>query len=46
MEFVAGRSLRSWATTSPRWPAVVAVARQVAAGLAAAHQAGLLHRDV
>ncbi|MBK9033227.1 MAG: tetratricopeptide repeat protein [Myxococcales bacterium] len=46
MEFVAGRSLRAWAATEPRWQDVVAVARQVASGLAAAHAAGLLHRDV
>ncbi len=46
MEFVAGQSLRRWAARGPRWPAVLAVARQVAAGLAAAHHAGLCHRDV
>src|SRR5690606_38418757 len=48
MEFVAGRTLRAWldekAGRRP-WPEVVDVLGQAAAGLAAAHDAGLVHRD-
>src|SRR5690606_23731319 len=47
MEFVAGPTLREWLATGTRsWRQVVAVFRQIADGLAALHQAGLVHRDV
>jgi len=46
MEFVAGQSLRQWLDAAPRsWPDVVAVFREAGKGLAAAHGAGLVHRD-
>src|SRR5690242_11060767 len=47
MEFVAGPTMREWlAKKRPSWQEVVAVCRQVADGLAAVHDAGLVHRDV
>jgi predicted Ser/Thr protein kinase len=47
MELVEGSSLREWLEAEPRgWRAIVEVFRRVAAGLAAAHAAGLVHRDV
>ena len=47
MEFVAGHTLREWLETSTRhWREVVDVVRQAAAGLAASHDAGLVHRDI
>ena len=46
MELVDGATLRAWVRTEPRpWRDVVAVMRQAGAGLAAAHAAGLVHRD-
>jgi eukaryotic-like serine/threonine-protein kinase len=47
MELVTGRSLRQWlAEPAARgWPAVVAMFRAIAAGLAAAHACGVVHRD-
>ncbi|MCA9537559.1 MAG: protein kinase [Myxococcales bacterium] len=46
IEFVRGRTLADWQAERPRsWREVVAVYAQVGAGLAAAHAAGLLHRD-
>src|SRR5262249_22241382 len=47
MELVDGSSLRGWLAERPRsWRAVVAVFAAVGRGLAAAHAAGLVHRDV
>ncbi|MCA9675417.1 MAG: serine/threonine protein kinase, partial [Myxococcales bacterium] len=46
MELVVGRSLGHWLDTPRRWDEVVAVFRDVAAGLVAAHDAGVVHRDV
>ncbi len=47
MEYVRGRTLRQWLEQAPRsWREVVAVLRQAGRGLAAAHRAGLVHRDV
>ena len=48
MDFVAGRSLRGLLEKeAPLAPArAVAIVRQVAAGLAAAHRAGVVHRDL
>ena len=46
MELVDGASLRQWLTHPRPWREVLAVMRQAAAGLAAAHDAGLLHLDV
>ncbi|MBK8234303.1 MAG: serine/threonine protein kinase [Deltaproteobacteria bacterium] len=47
MEYVAGRTLRAWLAERERpWSAIVAVFREAALGLAAAHAAGMIHRDV
>ncbi|MCH9680361.1 MAG: protein kinase [Deltaproteobacteria bacterium] len=47
MEFIEGRTLRSWvAEDSPTAQTIVDVMRQAAVGIAAAHEAGLLHRDI
>jgi eukaryotic-like serine/threonine-protein kinase len=46
-EFVDGGTLKTWARTEPRtWRQVVDLLAGVADGLAAAHAAGFVHRDV
>ncbi|MBL9103608.1 MAG: protein kinase [Myxococcales bacterium] len=46
MELVTGGTLRAWLKERPRTQAeILAVFSQAAAGLAAAHAAGLVHRD-
>jgi len=45
LELVRGRTLREWLRTPRAWREVLAVMQQAARGLAAAHEAGLLHRD-
>ena len=46
MEFVRGKTLRQWrAESERRWSEIVNVYVQAARGLAAAHEAGLVHRD-
>ncbi|MEM6993263.1 MAG: serine/threonine-protein kinase [Myxococcota bacterium] len=46
MEKVRGRSLGTWVQEQSRpWPQCIEVLRQAGAGLAAAHAAGVLHRD-
>ncbi|MBK7861416.1 MAG: serine/threonine protein kinase [Archangiaceae bacterium] len=45
MELSRGQTLRSWARTSRRPTEVLGVAIDAARGLAAAHAAGLVHRD-
>ncbi|MCY0994887.1 serine/threonine-protein kinase [Nannocystis sp. ILAH1] len=45
MDLVEGQTLRAWLKTRPRWFEVLAVFVQAGRGLAAAHQAGLVHRD-
>ena len=46
MEFVAGQTLGEWlAERSRPWPEIVGVFRRAGSGLAAAHEAGLVHRD-
>ncbi len=46
MELVAGGDLRAWMTRATRsWDDVVRTCLQAGAGLAAAHKAGLVHRD-
>lgn len=46
MEHVEGLTLRRWQAAEPRpWREVLEMYRQVAAGLAAAHDKGLVHRD-
>ncbi len=46
MELVDGQTLRQWLQTPRSWRAVIAVAREAGRGLAAAHAAGIVHRDV
>lgn len=47
MELVDGGDLRRWLSTQPRsWPEIVDRIVQAARGLAAAHDAGIVHRDV
>ena len=48
MEYVQGTNLAAlWQRESPMAvPRVLALARQIAAGLAAAHRAGIVHRDL
>jgi WD40 repeat protein/predicted Ser/Thr protein kinase len=46
MEFVDGQDLRGWLTSRSRsWRAIVEVFAQAGEGLAAAHEAGIVHRD-
>ncbi|MCA9659793.1 MAG: serine/threonine protein kinase, partial [Myxococcales bacterium] len=46
MELVRGQTLREWARAAPRrWPEVIERFIQAGRGLAAAHRAGLVHRD-
>jgi tetratricopeptide (TPR) repeat protein len=46
MEFIGGVTLRQWVQQEERsWREVVAVLRRAGEGLAAAHAAGLVHRD-
>ena len=46
MEFIRGQSLDAWIKTSPDWREVVEVFVQAGRGLIAAHEAGLVHRDL
>ncbi|MDI1436576.1 protein kinase domain-containing protein [Polyangium sorediatum] len=47
LEFVPGGSARVWATREPRaWREIVRLWIQVGRGLAAAHAAGVVHRDL
>ena len=46
-EFVDGGTLADWAHAEKRkWPEIVELLTGVADGLAAAHEAGILHRDI
>ncbi len=46
MEFIDGITLSQWLTAETRtWSEIVAVFAQAGEGLAAAHEAGLVHRD-
>ncbi len=46
-EFVDGGTLRRWKQdTQPGWPQIAELMAGVADGLACAHEAGILHRDV
>jgi tetratricopeptide (TPR) repeat protein/tRNA A-37 threonylcarbamoyl transferase component Bud32 len=45
MEFVQGESLWRWLNRRPRWGEVLRVFQEAGRGLAAAHRAGLVHRD-
>jgi len=45
MELVEGMTLRAWLKGKHGWRAVLHVMRAAGAGLAAAHAAGLVHRD-
>lgn len=45
MEFIVGDTLRGWLQGDRAWRDTVEVLRQAGAGLAAAHAAGLVHRD-
>ena len=46
-EFVDGGTLKNWAQQQPRsWEDVAELLTGVADGLATAHQAGILHRDI
>ncbi|MEM9455094.1 MAG: serine/threonine-protein kinase [Myxococcota bacterium] len=46
MEFIRGQSLDQWIHSKPGWPQVLEVFVQAGRGLMAAHEAGLVHRDL
>jgi serine/threonine protein kinase/class 3 adenylate cyclase len=45
MEYVEGTTLKEWVQTRRSLPQIVEMFRKAGAGLAAAHAAGLIHRD-
>ncbi|PCC74040.1 Serine/threonine protein kinase [Nannocystis exedens] len=45
MERIEGGNLRDWLRTGPRWEQVLAAYLDAGRGLAAAHRAGVIHRD-
>jgi tetratricopeptide (TPR) repeat protein len=45
MELIEGSTLRDWQRAQRGWREIAAVYREAGAGLAAAHAAGLVHRD-
>ncbi len=45
MEYVAGETLAKWLEAGRTWQQIVDVFVQAARGLAAAHEAGIIHRD-
>ena len=45
MEYIAGMTLATWQKEQRPWRDVLRVYRQAGAGLLAAHEAGLVHRD-
>ncbi len=45
MELVRGGTLREWIRRGPTWAQLLATLRQAGEGIAAAHAAGLVHRD-
>ena len=45
MDFIAGETLQAWMTPPKPWREVLEVFEQAGRGLAAAHAAGLIHRD-
>ncbi len=45
MEYIDGPTLREWLTRRPAWPELLSVLAQAGRGLAAAHEAGVIHRD-
>ncbi len=45
MELVEGMTLRTWMATARRSPVILDVLRRAGRGLAAAHRAGIVHRD-
>jgi tetratricopeptide (TPR) repeat protein len=45
MELVEGETLRAWLKLKRSWREILVVMRAAGAGLAAAHAAGLIHRD-
>jgi len=46
MEFIRGQSIDAWIRTEPQWPEVLEVFVQAGRGIMAAHEAGLVHRDL
>ncbi len=45
MEFIEGDTIGEWLRGDRTWEAIIELFRQAGAGLAAAHRAGLVHRD-
>jgi tetratricopeptide (TPR) repeat protein/predicted Ser/Thr protein kinase len=45
MEFVDGQNLRGWLRDGHPWKEALAVVKEAGRGLAAAHEAGIVHRD-
>ncbi len=46
MELISGKSLRHWVQTTRTWREILRVMLAAGRGLAAAHAAGIIHRDV
>ncbi|MEM9462393.1 MAG: serine/threonine-protein kinase [Myxococcota bacterium] len=46
MEFIRGQSIDGWVRTDPPWREIVGAFIQAGRGIIAAHEAGLVHRDL